>query len=211
MTMRATALILLLLIAAYPSPSYGATLFYLHGKVVEDQGDLASHPTHGIYKYNDIVSALTDAGHNVFSEVRPKDTVRTEYAQNIVDQINTLIENGTDPAQIVVVGFSKGAQIAALVSNSLKRKEVRFVIQAVCGSWVRNRPSLKLGGDVYSMYEKSDSALSCVGLFNRSGIEGCEVAFDTGLSHGLFFQPREVWIEPMLQWISSGNCRLPQE
>ena len=211
--MRALYLVLLLLTAFGSSVSYGATVFYLHGKIVEDQGDLASHPAHGIYKYKDIVQNLRTAGHSVVSEVRPKGTSRGRYAQKVVDQINTLIEGGKGPEDIAVIGFSKGAQIAVLVSQTLRQEKVRFVIQAVCGNWIRNRPNLKLVGDVYSMYEKSDSALSCSALFHRSNIQACETALNTGLSHGLFFQPRDAWVKPMLRWIDTRTCesRLPAQ
>jgi len=204
--MRTSKAIFLFFALFYASLSSAETVFYLHGKIVEDQGDLANHPQHGIYRYSDIVSALAKAGHRIVSEIRPKGTARVEYAQKIVTQINKLIASGVEPREIVVVGFSKGAQIATLVSGMLNQEDVRFVIQAVCGNWIRNRPTLKLVGDIHSMYEESDAALTCADLFRRSGIEGCETNLNTGLSHGLFFQPRQVWLKPMLSWINTGTC-----
>ena len=185
-------------------------LFYLHGKIVEDKGDLAVHPRYGTYRYSDIVAAFgagikTNDG-TVVSEIRAINTQRVAYAETLARQINTLIDKGTPAESIVVVGFSKGAQIAILLSQKLNQPQVRFVLQAVCGSWTKAQPELQVVGDVLSMYEKSDGAGSCGKLLARTQTPSCEISFNTGLGHGLFYQPREVWLNPLLNWLDSGQC-----
>lgn len=183
------------------------TVFYLHGKIVEDKGDGAQHPKYGAYRYVGVLSTLKDAGYTVISEIRPAGTDRDAYAQSVVRDIKGAIASGTAPSDIVVIGFSKGAQIAMLVSQQLKMEDVRFVFQAVCGSWVARRSGLAVTGNILSMYEKSDGAGSCEALFVRSPVmQTCEIAFDTGLGHGLFYQPRDVWTGPLWNWIDSGIC-----
>jgi len=182
------------------------TVFYLHGKIVEDEGDQAVHPQFGIYEYESILANLREDGHTVFSERRQPGTDRMAYSRKVVSEIRALLESGVSAGEIVVIGFSKGAQIAILVSDSLANSNVRFVFQAVCGSWVRRFENLKVYGDILSMYETSDSAGSCAGLFRRSEPSTCEIPISTGLRHGAFYRPLDAWLLPQKQWISSGKC-----
>ena len=182
------------------------TIFYLHGKIVEDQGDGAMHPQYGVYSYNDIVEALALAGAQVVSEIRPANTNRSAYAALIAKKINTMITAGVPAEKIVVIGFSKGAQIAVLVSQILQQPKLRIVVQAVCGGWTRRRDNLRLVGDILSMYEKSDGAGSCEQLLARNLTPACEVGLNTGLGHGLFYRPAEIWRVPLLDWINTAHC-----
>jgi len=202
--LRCTVFIILLSIGAM---SQAATVFYLHGKIVEDKGDDAIHPIYGIYEYSKILSRLESAGHSVISEIRAAKTDRLVYADRIVKEIRTLIASGTAPRDIVVVGFSKGAQITILVSQRLARSDVRFVIQAVCGSWLSQNKDLRLYGEILSQYETSDGAGSCRNLFERSPASTCELPISTGLRHGAFYRPLDDWFVPQQEWIATGTCR----
>ena len=88
-------------------------LFYLHGAVVEGQGDQAKN-SFGTYRYNDIVSAFEKENFVVMSEVRKSGTDVKQYAGKIKDQIDSLLKKGVRPENITVVGGSKGALIAML-------------------------------------------------------------------------------------------------
>ena len=201
-----TRLICTFLLLLFSSSTSAATVFYLHGKIIEDKGDNAVHPEYGIYQYGRIVSELQADGHHVISEVRPVNTNRTEYAKTIVHSIDTLLSEGMPPNDIVVMGFSKGAQIAILVSQALANPDVRFVLQAVCGSWVAHYDHLQIYGNVLSMYETSDLAGSCNALFQKSPASACEIAISTGLKHGAFYRPIDEWLIPLRQWISHPKC-----
>ena len=200
---RLFCILILLHVSASAS---AATVIYLHGKIIEDKGDNAVHPEYGTYQYGRIIAELKAAGHHVISEVRPANTNRTEYAKTIVHSIETLLSEGTPPNDIVVMGFSKGAQIAILVSQALANPEVRFVLQAVCGSWVAHYNQLQIYGNVLSMYETSDLAGSCNALFQKSPALACEIAISTGLRHGAFYKPIDEWLIPLRQWINHPNC-----
>ena len=183
-----------------------AVIFYLHGKIVEDKGDNAVHPHYGTYEYGNIVAALENEGHTVLSEIRPSGTDRIAYARTVVASIHSLLKQGVDPQELVVIGFSKGAQIAILVSQQLANNDVRFVIQAVCGSWLAQYEHLQLYGHILSQYETSDSAGSCNDLFERSKIKACELSISTGLQHGAFYHPIDEWFRPQQEWIADGTC-----
>jgi len=161
---------------------------------------------YGMYEYEGILANLREDGHTVHSERRQPGTDRVAYSNKIVSDIRSLMDNGTDPREIVVIGFSKGAQIAILVSDSLAHSEVRYVLQAVCGSWVRYFENLKVYGDILSLYETSDSAGSCAELFHRSKSSTCEIPISTGLKHGAFYRPIDPWLQPQREWISNGYC-----
>ena len=199
--------VLLLVLSFGTAYGHCATLYYLHGKIVEDQGDNAVHPSYGTYQYGAILQGLKQDGHTVISEVRASGTDPKSYAKGLADAITKQIADGTPPADIVVIGFSKGAQIGILVSQMLARTDVRFVFQAVCGSWVAHYRELKVYGNILSLYETSDSAGSCASLFARSKPITCEVAITTGEKHGAFYRPHADWMNPLRAWIAREYCQ----
>jgi len=206
---RSLCLIVTCFLLTVETNAYAATVFYLHGKIIEDEGDNAVHPIYGIYEYGKIISALQEQGHRVISEVRPTGTDREMYASLVANQIRALVSEGTTPDDIVVVGFSKGAQIAILVSQQLPDTNVRFVFQAVCGSWLTHFQHLRVHGNILSQYETSDTAGSCKTLFDTSGIDACEIPISTGLKHGAFYSPIDEWFITQQEWISEGTCTRP--
>lgn len=198
-------LCLTFLLLCWATSLNAATVFYLHGKIVEDRGDNAVHPRYGTYQYGRIISKLEDSGHTVLSQIRPKSTDRAEYAAKVSNEIRSLIRGGTAPEDIVVIGFSKGAQIALLVSEQLANKHIRFVFQAVCGRWIEQYKDLRVHGTILSQYETSDGAGSCEVLLQRSNVAACEISISTGQEHGAFYQPLDEWYLPLTTWIDNGS------
>ena len=191
----------------FGAPSHAETIFYLHGKIVEDKGDNAVHPIYGTYEYGNIIASLKKTGHPVVSEIRAPGTDRQAYASRVVDEIGKLITAGTAADDIIVIGFSKGAQITLVVSQQHAHPEVRFAIQAVCGSWLEQHKDLRLYGSFLSQYETSDGAGSCDSLFQRnSPTATCELPISTGLAHGAFYRPIDEWMIPLKKWIIDGGC-----
>jgi hypothetical protein len=147
-------------------------LFYLHGKIIEDQGIPAISPDFGEYEYDAILKKLGGYGFVVISEPRPKNTDSAEYAKKITEQAAALLKAGVPAKNITVVGASKGAAIAAYVSHFLENKEVNFVILAICHP--DNVAAFKqeqnfLYGNVLSIYDSADElAGSCKDLFSFS-------------------------------------------
>jgi hypothetical protein len=187
---------------------FAETVFYLHGRIVEEEGPRPVHPRFGLYDYPAIVEALGADGATVISEVRDSGTKAHEYAQLIVDQIEELIANGNAPGSISVVGFSKGGSIAIYTSWLLDRADVNFVFIAACADWVSSFAELTINGNIFSIYEESDDlAGSCASLVGRNEDLSSfrELALSTGKEHGAFYLPADEWVKPLLAWIERSD------
>jgi hypothetical protein len=183
-------------------------IFYLHGRIIEEEGVTPLHPTFGLYDYPAIVAALGSRGAEVVSEVRPSGTDVNDYARKTVMDIEKLIDGGVAPGQIVVVGFSKGGVISIYVSDILGLPEIRYVILAACGDWLTSYPELQLTGHTLSIFEESDtSAGTCRQFADRSKDLGSfrESMISTGKEHGAFYLPRSEWTVPTLDWIHNDD------
>ncbi len=189
-----------------PDPE-GRYLFYLHGRIVEEQGLAAVSPDHGPYEYAAIVRALADAGLTVIGEVRARDTDPEAYADSVAAQIGRLLAAGVRPRDVTVLGASKGAVIAMLVSTRLA-VPVRYVLLANCNDYILRTFTLRLHGDVLSIYDAGDPlGQSCQPLFDESPDVGerREIRLDTGLGHGFIFRPLESWLRPAIEWARDGG------
>ena len=180
-------------------------LFYLHGRIVEEQGPRAVSPQYGPYEYAQIVETFARRGFVVISEARPKGTDVQQYAPHVVAQINALVKAGVPPQSITVVGASKGGVIAVAVSTQLKQRAVNFVILASCGNtdeYRRFKPDL--WGNVLSIYDYKDGtgAGSCRRFFAQAtGLSRSrELVVKLGLGHGLLYRPLKEWVEPAVEW-----------
>ena len=182
-------------------------LFYLHGKIIEDQGANAVDTVNGFgaYQYEDILNTFKKAGFTVMSEVRQKDTDPVAYAHKVVSQIDSLIKAGVNANDITVVGASKGAIISMLISAYLKNKDVNFVLLAGCiNNILQYYPDIQFCGNILSIYEESDDiGHSCAGVKEKTRLtipHYKEIALHTGLKHGFLYKPLPVWVEPAIKW-----------
>jgi hypothetical protein len=188
-----------------PTESY---LFYLHGRIIEDQGLPAVSPEFGEYEYIAILEVLSDHGFEVVSEQRPKDTDGIAYARRISDQISTLLEAGVPAQNITIVGASKGAGIAIYASHFIQNPDVRYVIMGICHPNVVGNlmnEQIHLTGHVLSIYDFVDDwAGSCQKLFDFSEGKGLssydEVILEIGTGHGILYVPLDEWIDPSIRW-----------
>ena len=183
-------------------------MFYLHGKIIEDQGLPAISPDYGEYEYTAILERLSGYGFVVISEQRPKDTDGMAYARRIAQQVTDLLDAGVPAKNITVVGASKGAGIAIYVSNFLENEEINYVLLAIChpdevAYLEQNR--INLYGNILSIYDSVDEfAGSCQELFTSSEGKGIsrqeEIVLSVGTGHGVLFQPLDEWVIPTVQW-----------
>jgi len=179
------------------------TIYYLHGKIVEDLGPRGVSPRFGAYDYPGIITAFRQAGFNVISEIRPKDTDVSSYADKVVADVRRQIAQGTPPDEITVIGASKGAVIASLVSTRLKMPKVHYVLLAACNDWLLKEMKPRLTGKVLSIYEASDEiGGSCRALAKQSPElrRFDEVRLNTGLGHGMVYRPLKQWVRPAIAW-----------
>ena len=182
-------------------------LFYLHGKIVEDQGIPAISPDYGEYQYGAILEAFGSYGFQVISEQRPKDTDGVKYASRVSQQVAALLNAGVPAGNITVVGASRGAGITIYVSHYLE-EEINYVLLAIChpdrvASLVQG--GISLHGNVLSIYDSVDEyAGSCQELFAFSEGKGIsrhdEIVLEIGTGHGVLYQPLDEWIIPVVEW-----------
>jgi hypothetical protein len=183
-------------------------LFYLHGRIIEDQGIPAIDPIYGEYEYGAILKKLGGYGFVVISEQRPKNTDGKEYARKITEQVTALLDAGVPAKNVIVVGASKGAGIAIFVSHFLENEGVNFVIMAICTPGevdYLKQNQIFLYGNILSIYDSVDKlAGSCRELFSFSEGKGIskheEVVLNVGTGHGILYKPLDDWIIPVIQW-----------
>jgi len=178
-------------------------LFFMHGKIVEKKGLPARSKKYGSYQYKDMLKALADKGFIVISEARGKGTDIYDYSSEIVGQVNGLISKGIPPRNITVSGFSKGGRMTAVVSSLSANKDVNYVILAGCRGSDISQYDLHLNGRILSIYDKNDDRFgSCDELFTvgDESLVSNEIVLTTGKGHGVFYMPRDEWIEPLVDW-----------
>jgi hypothetical protein len=182
-------------------------LFYLHGLIVEEAGIRPKSEEHGYYEYQLILEELAREGFVVISEARKKGTEIKPYAENVVSQIRKLLSKGISPANITVVGASKGGIISAYISSMLREKEINYVFLAGLFEKCLTDENLKLYGKVLSIHDRSDKLSITPALyFQRSEglgrFEEIVLALDVG--HGLIYRPYQEWIDPLLAWVATN-------
>jgi hypothetical protein len=183
-----------------PEPHY---LFYLHGRIVEDQGPKGVSPKYGRYDYPGIIAAFRARGLRVVSEVRPAGTDPSAYADKVAGEVRALLARGVPASHVTVAGASKGAVITSLVSTRLREPGLRYVLLANCNDWLIRTHDPRLTGEVLSIYERSDDfGGTCRPLAARSpGLKRfSEIALNTGLGHGIVYRPLAAWVDPAARW-----------
>jgi hypothetical protein len=188
-----------------PSARY---LFYLHGKIIEDQGLPAISPEYGEYRYVEILEALQSYGFVVISEQRPRGTDAEEYARRVAAQVADLLDSGVPAGSITVVGASKGAAIAMIVSDLVADADVNYVLLGACNAGTISelmQQGVALSGNVLAISDSSDEyAGSCEDLFAISEGHGlarhAEVVLQVGTGHGILYEPLADWVLPTVQW-----------
>lgn len=191
-------------------------LFYLHGRIIEDQGLPAVSPEFGEYQYEQILEVLEGYGFVVISEQRPKNADGWDYARKGARQIAELMEAGVPPGNITVVGASKGAAIAAGISNLAGNQKVNYVLLGTChpdliDAW--RQEGFTLSGNVLSIYDIADDEYSgsCQDLFARSEGHGLEehseIVLQVGTGHGILYQSLDEWIVPTIRWAKGDGVQ----
>lgn len=184
-------------------------LFYLHGRILEDQDLPAISPEYGEYEYEAILEKLANYDFIVISEQRPKNTNSGKYAERVVGQIRRLLNAGVPAPNITVVGASKGASIAILASYYLNNEAVNFVLLGSCHPDTVaefKQQGVSLSGNILSIYDFADEEYSgsCEELYRFSAGKGLarhdEIVLQVGTGHGILYHPLDEWILPIVKW-----------
>ena len=180
-------------------------IVYLHGQIVEDQGLPAISERYGEYRFDDIVQTFEDAGFEVHAPRRDAGADPDAAAWDVIELTAEILGRGVPPEHITVVGASKGAYIAILVSNQMAGPQMRYVLLAGCSAGNVERllqNDAELHGYVLAIRDSSDTRLagSCDRLVDASSDLRSynEIVTETGLEHGLIYAPRAAWMEPTI-------------
>ena len=195
--------------ASYEMPSAidssARYVFFLHNYYVE------KHGPNGACKYHDILKTFTDNGFTVISEVRSGKIVPSEYAKKIVRQVKKLLDAGVPPERVTIAGHSKGGVITLCAATQLGNPNISYIIMAGCEIKLlaQGYPDFtRLKGNFLSIYASSDSiANSCQNVFSKAIIGICykEMKLKSEKGHRLFFQPEDIWVEPVMAWINQRD------
>ena len=178
-------------------------LFYLHGRIIEEQGIRPTSERWGVYEYEAILESFKQRGLVVISEARPRGTEIEAYATKVINQINILLKAGVAPRNITVVGASKGSVIAMTVSMQLKNRDVNFVLMGNCNDGTLAQRKIDLWGNVLSIFDASDDiGGTCQKFFEKAkGLnKRKEIKLVTGLGHGFLYRAMSEWIDPAVEW-----------
>jgi hypothetical protein len=189
-------------------------MFYVHGKILEDQGLPAISPEYGEYQYEEILETLESYGFVIISEQRPKDADGWEYAQRGASQVGELLTAGVPPGSITVVGASKGASIATGVSYLVGNPDVNYVLLGSCHpilieQW--KQQGVTLSGNVLAIRDVADDEYSgsCGELFDLSQDKGIsrrdEIVLHVGTGHGILYRPLPEWVLPTIHWANQDS------
>jgi pimeloyl-ACP methyl ester carboxylesterase len=195
--------------------SHPRHLIYLHGRIVQNQQSARPRdPRFGYYELEKILGAFRERGFIVSGEIRPKSASVSDSADQVVAQVRRILESGVSADRVTVVGASMGAAIALVASARLQNPNVRFCVLGACLSEnVRGlhadegkAPSAHL----LSIREASDeSTARCQPWSNtvepRSPLFVRELVLDTGLSHGVLYQPLPEWVNPVVEWAGAAS------
>ena len=187
-------------------------IFFLHNRFLEEHKLDELHTEFGRTEYLEIINELKKREFKVISEKRNGNVNAREYAIGIVDQIDSLIKNGTEPNKITVVGTSKGGYIAQYVSTLANNPNLNFVfIASFRSSDIEKIPEINYCGNILTIYEKSDPF--GVSALKRKKTSSCkieyfkEIELNTGMGHGFLFKPLKEWIEPTIKWANGNYMR----
>lgn len=183
-------------------------IFYIHGRIIEEQGKNAFSEAFGTYELDSIISALKVDNSVVHAEIRHENVDPRSYAQKISKQIDSLIHLGTTPKHITVVGASKGAIIASHISD-VNGNPINYVFLAGNNDFQELNNTWKFHGQALAIYEVSDS-IAGKNYNHWKNNENFTTKFEqlelkTNLGHGFLYKPLDAWVKPTKKWILEQN------
>jgi len=183
-------------------------IYYLHGKINEEQGRNAVSEKFGKFELDEILKQLNVNNSVIHCEIRTKDTDVKIYATKISREIDSLINSGIPPKNITIVGASKGAIIAMNISN-INKHNINYVFLAGNNDYQEKNNDWKFHGQILCIYDLSDDIAGKNYNYwkekpNYSTIfEQLEIK--TNLGHGFLYKPLKEWINPTKEWIKNQS------
>ena len=205
--------LVLLIVNSFGNKSEERYIVFLHNRFLETHELNELHPQYGRTEYKEIINEFEKAGFTVISEIRYGNVNARNYAIKVIEQIDSLVNHGSNPNRITVIGTSKGGYIAQYVSTMANNPNLNFVfIASFRNPDIQNIPEINYCGNILTIYEKSDPyGVSAVARKNTSSCQirnFKEVELNTGMGHGFIFKPLKEWIHPSIQWANGHYTKI---
>lgn len=182
-------------------------VLYIHGSIMEGATGNAISDEYGEYQYVEIIQKLKDAGFIVHSEIRKADTKVDQYANKVISKFEELLENDINASDIYVLGASRGALIAMLVSTKYINSNINYILMGNCNQWVVDHYGIEMHGNILSIYEATDEigGESCEVLKATSPELRSykEIQLNSNLGHGFLYKPLDAWFIPVVNYINN--------
>lgn len=179
-------------------------IFYIHGRIIEQQGKNAFSEAFGYYELDSIISALKFEKSVVHYEIRKENVETRAYAIKISKQIDSLIHLDVKPTDITVIGASKGAIIASNISD-INLNPINYVFLAGNNDYQEMNNSWKFHGQVLCIYDLSDSIAGKNYDYWKNSKNYTtkfeQLELKTHMGHGFLFKPLDAWVIPTRKWI----------
>lgn len=157
-----------------------------------------------------IVQALDKQGFEVTTVTNAGDD-RLAYAKRIAKEVRTLMAQGVPADDISVIGAGTSSAVAALTSARVGDRHVNYVLLGQCDPILKSEYNFHMSGRVLGIHDDADSAsLSCRSLWNASPkvSERQEIVLHTGFGPTLFHEPRDQWMQPLVEWTNGGRVNV---
>ncbi len=206
----ATLLLLTTILLSWNSKPYKQDnkkhIFYIHGQIIEIQGKNAFSEEFGKYEFDSIIQAIKVENAILHTEIRNKNVDVKAYTLKISKQIDSLVELGTKPVDITVIGASKGAIIASNISD-LNTNAINYVLLAGNNDYQEANNDWEFHGQVLCIYDLSDE-IAGKNYDHWKSKKNHTTKFEqlelkTNLGHGFLYQPLKDWIIPTKKWIKT--------
>lgn len=179
-------------------------IFYLHGRIIEEQGPNAVSEKYGPYAYTAIIDSLKATGAVVHHELRTQETDFYQFAEHTSAQIDSLLAGGVDPRDITLIGASKGAVMTMYIAHS-NPAPINYVLLGANNDYIEQEYDWHLHGHILAVYERSDAVAGK--NYDHWVANSPEVAdfrqleINTGLDHGFLYRPIDAWWQPAKAWV----------
>lgn len=183
-------------------------VFYIHGRIIEEQGEEAFSEVYGKYELDSIIQALSIEKTHVHYEIRKSNVDPRQYALKISKQVDSLVNLGIEPNSISVIGASKGAIIASNISD-LNHWPINYVLIAGNNDYQETHNNWKFHGQVLAIFDSSDEIAGKNYNHWKKKENFCtkfeQIELNLDLGHGFLYKPLESWIRPTKKWLKSQN------
>lgn len=157
-----------------------------------------------------IIQGLGDAGFDVRTYSYAGEDAVT-YARRIARDVRSLMDDGTDPSRITVLGSGMGSTVAQLTSAAVGNRQVSYVLLGQCDRFLKQRVRFHMAGRILGLRDEADAKSgSCRPLWQGAPkvTERQDIVLHSGLGAALFARPHDMWMKPAVEWGTRGRVKV---